>query len=474
LSHNAANAAVDEELQEKRQYAEEIAEIVRSDAAPRIIQDKISNYHNNDIADSLDSMTISERQRLYRILDVDELSDVFEYIEEDIVHEYLSEMNIRKQAALISELDSDKAVDILRHLQKDQRDMLISLMDNEQKREVAMLSSFDEEQIGSRMTTNYICINKNLTVPEAMQALVKQAADNDNISMIYTVDDKGIYYGAIILKDLIIARKNEPLSDLIATSYPYVYAKESLDDCIEWIKDYSEDSIPALDDDNRILGIITSNDLVQVVDEQMGEDYAKLAGLTAEEDLREPIRTSIRKRLPWLVILLFLGMLVSSVVGMYEHVVAELTIVMFFQSMILDMAGNVGTQSLAVTIRVLMDDELKLKDKADLVWKECRIGLLNGLILGTAAFVLIGFYCHFFKGYIWNQAYGISICVGLSLLIAMMISSLIGTLVPILFKKIHIDPAVASGPLITTINDLVAVITYYTLALELLINVMHL
>lgn len=466
-------AVNEEELQEKPNYAEEIAAIIRSSASPKVIEEKVMDYHENDIADAMEIMSVSERQRLYRILNVEDLSNVFDYVEEDKILGYLAEMDIRKQAAVVSALDADKAVDLLRQIDKEHRDLLIMLMDNEQKQEVAMLASFDEDQIGSRMTTNYIRISRALTVPEAMQALIKQAADNDNISTIYVVDEKGIYYGAISLKDLIIARKDDKLDDLVMTSYPYVYAKESIDACIEWIKDYSEDSIPALDEENHILGVITSNDLVQVVDEEMGEDYAKLAGLTAEEDLKEPIKVSVKKRLPWLVILLFLDLIVSSVVGLYENVIAQLTVVMLFQSMILDMAGNVGTQSLAVTIRVLMDETLTVKQKAELVWKESRIGLANGLILGSATFGVIGLFVHFTRHYPWGQAYAISACVGLALILSMVIASIVGTVIPIFFKKIHIDPAVASGPLITTLNDLVTVITYYTLALELLINVMH-
>lgn len=166
-----------------------------------------------------------------------------------------------------------------------------------------------------------------------------------------------------------------PLSDLIVTSYPFVYAKEDIDDCIEWIKDYSEDSIPALDENNRLLGVITAQDIVKVVDDEMGEDYAMLAGLTSEEDLHEPLKQSIKKRLPWLIILLGLGLVVSSVVGMFETVVAQLTIVMCFQSLILDMAGNVGTQSLAVTIRVLMDEDLTARQNLDLCLKKAALVL---------------------------------------------------------------------------------------------------
>lgn len=181
----------------------------------------------------------------------------------------------------------------------------------------------------------------------------------------------------------------------------------------------------------------------------------------------------MKKRLPWLIILLFLGMGVSAVVGAFEGVVAVLPVVICFQSLILDMAGNVGTQSLAVTIRVLMDEKLNGKDKLKLTLKEMKIGFCNGGLLGVFALVCLGVYIVLFKGYAIGTAFLISGCVGVALLVSIIISSLVGTLVPIFFKKIKVDPAVASGPLITTVNDLVAVVTYYGLAWLFLIQIMH-
>ena len=243
-------------------------------------------------------------------------------------------------------------------------------------------------------------------------------------------------------------------------------------DSIEKIKDYAEDSLPVLSKNKKIIGIITAQDVVEAVDDEMGEDYAKLAGLSAEEDLNETTKESMKKRLPWLVILLFLGMGVSTVVGAFEGVVAVLPVVICFQSLILDMAGNVGTQSLAVTIRVLMDENLSGKDKLQLLFKEMKVGFCNGALLGIMALVCLGIYIALFKGYSFESAFLISGCVGISLLVAIIISSLVGTLVPILFHKIKVDPAVASGPLITTVNDLVAVVTYYGLAWILLIQML--
>ena len=463
-----------QDYQDYQDYRAEILGIVRSNASPGIMRNKLEDYHENDLADVFPDLSVAERRKLCRILNLDMLADIFEYIDEKQAAEYLDDMDVRKAAAILSRMETDAVVDVLRMIPKEKRALLLELMDDEARKDMAVIAAFDDEEIGSRMTTNYIEIRENLTVKQAMTELVSQAAKNDNISTIFMVTADHTFYGAMDLKDLITARQDTRLEDLIVTSYPYVYGHELIDDCIEKLKDYSENSIPILDNDNKLLGVITSQSIVDLVDDEMGEDYAMFAGLTAEEDLKEPLKESMKKRLPWLLVLLALGTVVSSVVGVFEQVVSQLTIIMCFQSLILDMAGNVGTQSLAVTIRVLMDESLTGKQKVELVFKEMRIAFSNGAILGILSFLVLGLYIALFKGKTWTFAYAVSGCIGLSLMVAMVISGAVGTLIPLFFKKINIDPAVASGPLITTINDLVAVVAYYGLCGILLIGVLHL
>lgn len=456
----------------KPMYSDEVLKIFRSNLPKEELIEKISDYHMGDIADAFEKMTPEERKSLYPVLGVEMVAEIFSYIEDS--EEYIKEINSDKVANLISEMDSDDAVDILEKLSDADRKRIVALLDNDAKQDVSMILSYEDDEIGSEMTTNYIVVKKNLTIKEATHQLITQAGENDNINTIYVVDDKDSFYGAIDLKDLIVAREYQSLDKLIIKSYPYVKANEKIVDCIEQLKDYAEDSIPVLDDNKHILGVITAHDIVEVVDEELGEDYAKLGGLTAEEDLNETTLQSTKKRLPWLIILLFLGMGVSSVVGMFETVVAVIPIVICFQSLILDMAGNVGTQSLAVTIRVLMDENLKASDKVKLMFKEVRVGFSNGLLLGTMSFIFVGLYIFLFKGNTFGYSFLVSGCVGFSLLASMVISSLVGTLVPMFFSKIKVDPAVASGPLITTINDLVAVVTYYGMVWIFLIDIFKL
>ncbi|MBQ8892843.1 MAG: magnesium transporter [Clostridia bacterium] len=443
-------------------YKSEIISLIQSNLTPKHLRERLLDYHENDIAAALELMQKDERNKLYSALEPDTLAGVFEY-----APGYLDELSIRKRVEILSLLEASTAVAYLEGLEKKDRTTVMDLMPEEPRREISLLASFDKDEIGSKMTTNYISIHTGLSVRQAMSELVQQAAENDNVSTLYVVDEEETFVGAIDLPDLIIARAEKPLDDIIMTSYPYVYADELIEDCIERIKGYSEDSIPVLSRENKLKGVLTAQDLAQLIEDEIGDDYAKLGGLTAEEDLQEPLRQSIAKRLPWLVVLFGLGLLVSGVAGLFERVIAELAVIVSFQSLILGMAGNVGTQSLAVTIRMLMDEALTGRQKAYLIFKEARVGLFNGLILGSLSFVLVGLYLCLLKGE--PAGFSVSLCIGIAMLIAMLLSGISGTAIPVLLKKLRIDPAVASGPFITTLNDLVAVVTYYGIAWALLL-----
>ena len=465
------NETKGETKSESRNVVEEILELIRADKSDGELRAKLEDYHESDIADAIEQITKEERKKLYHILGAEKASDIFAYLEDP--EEFIAELDIRSAAKIIENMDADDAVDVLEEVDEETQEKIISLMDDESSQDIKLIQSYEDDEIGSKMTTNFVVIKNDLTIKQAMKELIRQADENDNISTIYVVDQDEKFYGVIDLKDLIRARDYSKLESLIVTSYPYVNDHEKLDESIEKIKDYAEDSIPVLNDEEKILGVITSQDIIEVVDDEMGDDYAKLAGLTAEEDLKETLPQSMKKRLPWLVTLLILGLFVSTVVGLFETVVSELAIVVCFQSLILDMAGNVGTQSLAVTIRVLMDEHLKATEKIKFVFKEMRVGFFNGMLLGCLAFVGIGFYVMLFKHYSAGFSFAVAACVGGSLWLAMIVSSLVGTLVPMFFHKINVDPAVASGPLITTVNDLVAVVTYYGCAWIFLINLFH-
>lgn len=463
---------MENEILNEPDYIKELVELIRSSESRDKLAEELTNYHDNDISNALDELNGNERKILYHILGDERVSEIFAYLDDP--GKYLGELELERAADIIENMDADDAVDVLEEIDEETRKQLIELIDEESKEDIRLICSYGDDEIGSKMTTNFIEIGRSLTIKQAMRSLIAQAEENDNISTLFVEDDDGSFYGAIDLKDLIVARNYMDLESLITQSFPYVRDHESISDCIERLKEYAEDSIPVLNDKNELLGVITAQDIVEVVDDELGDDYAKFAGMTEEAELEETLWESIKKRLPWLIVLLGLSMCVSTVTSLFEGVIAQLAIIVSFQSVILGMSGNVGTQSLAVTIRLLMDENLGTKQKIGMIFREMRIGFSNGLILGMLSFVFIGGYLCLLKDKPPQYAFAISLCAGIALLMAMTISSIVGTSVPMFFNKINVDPAVASGPLITTVNDLIGVVTYYGVAWLLLINFLHL
>ena len=456
---------------EGRDYRADILDIIRSDKEDDEIKLLLEDYHDYDIAFVLEELTTEENDRLFRILGNEGMSDVVPFLED--AGEYLSELDAEDAADIIEQMDADEALEVLDDLDEDVRqEVLERIEDDEIKEDIELLDSYGDDEFGSRMSTNYIVIRRDLSVKTAMKTLIAEAAENDNIYTIFVANEDGSFYGAIDLKELIVARSDTPLEDLIYTNFPYVYDKDSISENIERLRGYSEDLIPVLSSENGILlGVITAIDITEIVDEEFGDDYAKLAALSSEEEKDETLFKSMKKRVPWLIALLFMGLGVSAVVGLFESVVDELPMIVAFQSLILGMAGNVGTQSLAVTVRALGADEaLGFKKQFFIIVKETRVALLNGLVLGVFSFVIVGAYLLLFGGYGASVAFATAGCVGAALMFAMAISGFTGAAIPMCFYRLGIDPAVASGPLITTVNDLVAVVSYYGLAWALLLN----
>ena len=333
-----------------------------------------------------------------------------------------------------------------------------------------MTGIMNSAAVRSIMTENYVSVNAGAGVRSAMRTLIARAGECGSISAIYVVDTEGRLLGRIELARLIRARDGEALTELMTADFPAAHIDEDAEYCAARLAGTDGESVPVLDGEGRLRGILLCAELARLAGEAAEEDYARLGGLSGEEDLNEPLRSSVRKRLPWLVVLLGLGLVVSGVVGAFERVAARLTLLVSFQSLVLDMAGNVGTQSLAVTIRVLTGRDITPGQKLRLLAKETRAALANGLALGFAAVPFVGLYLIAFRGQDAAAAFFVSLCTGASLVAAIAASGAAGTVIPLVFDRLRIDPAVASGPLITTVNDLIAVVTYYGLAWLLLIN----
>lgn len=274
-------------------FVREIVDIIRAGLPADEIRKRLRDYHNNDIAQSLELLSKKERLRLYTVLGNKWISEIISYV--DDADDYIDELGIEKLAEVVNEMDADDAVDLLENMDESIKAKLRPILDEEVKADIQLIHSYDEDEIGSLLTTNFICIRKNLTIRQATHELIMQAGENDNIGTIYVVDEKEKFCGAIDLKDLIVAREGMELDSLISYSYPYLYDHEKISESIEKIKDYAEDSLPVVNEEKEILGILTAQDIVEAVDEELGEDYAKLAGLSAEEDLQETTKDSLKE-----------------------------------------------------------------------------------------------------------------------------------------------------------------------------------
>ena len=455
-----------------RDYGIQILNIVRSGASDEEMRELLSEYHENDIAGVFEELDAEERERLFDILGIEVISDIVPYL--DDVGEYLSEIDADDAAEIIEQMDADEALEALEELDEQTRSEIFELIEDDQiKEEIELIDSYDEREFGSRMSTNFITLRRGISIREAMKTMIGEAAENDNIYTLFVVNEDNSFYGVIDLKDLIVARSEVELESLIYTNFPFVCDKDIVSENIERLRGYSEDMIPVLSSENgSVLGVITSKDIVELIDEERGDDYAKLAAMSAEQEPDETLFASMKKRVPWLIALLIMGLVVSAVVGVFEGVVDALPMIVSFQSLILGMAGNVGTQSLAVTVRSLGDEgDKSFKDHLITILKEVRVALLNGAILGVISFAIVSVYLFVFASYGGAFVFGAAGCVGLAMCFAMAISGFTGAAIPIGLYRLGVDPAVASGPLITTVNDLVAVISYYGLAWALLLNV---
>lgn len=450
-----------------------ILELIRSNLKQKELREELENYHDNDIANALPYLTSEERKKLYKIIGIERTSDIFTFL--DDVEEYLTELDEEKAANIIEEMDIDDALDVLEELDEEDKESIIEKMDDDIAEEIEMISSYEDDEVGSKMTTSFISIPLKSTIKSAMRILVKEAGEHQNVSFLFVVDEEAKFYGVVELTDLITAREGDDFESIIRTEYPTINDHQKVADVIPDLKEYDLSMYPVLDENNFLIGVITSSDIIESIEEEMSEDYAKLAGISSDEDIDEPLKTSIKKRLPWLALLLVLGLGVSLLISVFENIIAAVPMVVFFQSIILGMTGNVGTQSLAVTIRFISDEKFNKQNILKMIGKELRVGLVNGLILGAIGFLMVFLFFFIKHEPIYSEVFNIqealyvSLAVFGAMAISMIIASFLGVFIPSIFKKLKIDPAVASGAFMTTLDDMIAVICYYGLVMLFLL-----
>ena len=292
---------------QERDYSTQILGIIRSDVSDEEIKSQLQEYHENDIASIFEELEAEERDRLLQILGSEIMSEIVSYLED--AGEYLSEIDADEAADIIEQMDADDAAEVLEDLDEETRSEIFELIEDEEiKEDIELIDSYDDDEFGSRMSTNFIAVKRNSTIKETMRTLVNEAAENDNIYTIFVVNEDDSFYGVIDLKDLIVARSTVELESLISNNFPFVYDKDTISENIERLRGYSENMIPVISSaNNALLGVITSNDIIELVDEEISDDYAKLAAMTSEQKPDESLFTSMKKRIPWLIALLFMA-----------------------------------------------------------------------------------------------------------------------------------------------------------------------
>jgi magnesium transporter len=418
------------------------------------------DLHPYDQAEIFIELTPEERQKLYKILSSEEVSELFAYmIEDEDLVTIFDNMEDDYASELLSEMASDDAADIIQKLDKSDASNYLEMMDDEDQADIMELLHYEEDTAGSIMTNDFIEININDNIKQAMRKMINMANEAETIYSLYVTDDEGILVGVLSLKELITAKGDEKIIDIMTDDVIKVDVMEDQEDVAKTIQDYDFLAIPVVDKGNHMLGIITVDDLIDVVLEEAAEDYSKFAALgDSEFDVdTETVTKSVRKRLPWLIVLLLVGTITASISEFFVGTTSKLPILINYMPLILGMAGNTGTQALAVTLRGLTTEEFEeRKDVFIHLFREVRIGLMNGFLMGATTFV----YAYFIMG----QPLLIGVLLGAVIVIALMIATFAGAVIPLLIELTGLDPAVASGPFITTINDVIAVSIYLGLA----------
>ncbi|UYZ24344.1 magnesium transporter [Mesobacillus jeotgali] len=415
------------------------------------------DLHPYDQAEFFSELDDEDRAKVYTFLSPEEMADLFENLEadEEDFKDVLAQMNPNYAADMLSNMYADDAVDVLNELDKDQVASYLTIMDEDAAQEIKDLLHYEEYTAGSIMTTEFIAISANQTVRSAMYILKKEAPQAETIYYIFVVDEDKRLAGVISLRDLIVADDETMIAEIMNDRVVSVSVREDQEEVARMMRDYNFLALPVVDFQNHLLGIITVDDIIDVMEEEASDDYSKLAGIADLDTVDRNPLSAAKKRLPWLIILLFLGMFTASLIGRFEDTLDKVAILAVFIPLIAGMAGNTGTQALAVAVRGIATGDLDKESKWNIILREAGTGFITGAVCG----ILVTFIVYFWKGELF-----LGVLVGISIFITLIIATLAGSLVPLLMHRLKIDPAVASGPFITTINDIISILIYFGIA----------
>ncbi len=459
---------------EKDSVIQEILAIVNGTLANADKREALDNYHDYDLARALLEMDTSGLDRFYACMSDVQIANVIANLEPEDARDILLESPKRFTQRIFNLLQTDDLVDIIGSITDlDEQITYLSLVSAKSRKIVKEMLEYDDSLVGSIMNINYIEISSTTTVKSAIQRMVALAPETEFINNLYVVDD-GLLTGVLSLKE-VISYGNRPtmvVADIMSVNIVSVSPWSTIETAIETMKNYDFFLLPVVDKDNRMLGIVAYDDIIEALNRESDEDYSRLAAVTDVliDQKRETVLTSIKKRVPWLVILLFVNVITSSIITGYESVLAMIPTLAFFMPLILNLSGNTGTQSLGIIIRLFATNQLESRRRIlKHLFKEFLTGIINGILIAILLFFLV-IALRMVQGEKFVDILPFAFVIGLSIAIALAVATVAGAVVPLLLSVLKVDPAVASGPFITTINDIISLLIYLGLASILLAN----
>ncbi|GGG35048.1 magnesium transporter [Bizionia arctica] len=416
----------------------------------------LNEFHYADIAEILDELNLEEAVYVIKLLDSETTSDILMELDEDTRERILRNLSAKEIADEIEELDTDDAADIIAELpQERQAEVISQIEDEEHKAEITELLGYDEDSAGGLMAKELVKVYETWTVAGCMRRIRGQAKDVTRVHSIYVVDKKNRLIGRLSLKDLIVAKSDQKIAEISNSNVDSVNVHDQAEEVVRVMQKYDLEAIPVVDDNQILLGRITIDDIVDVMKEEAEKDYQLAAGITRDVEADDSIWELTIARLPWLLIGMFGGLGAASIIEHFNGEMGDFIVLLSFVPLIQATAGNVGVQSSAIVVQGLANDTIDGNILKRLL-KEFILGLVNGVAIALIGLAITHF--------VFGTPYIVSITIALALVAVIVMAALIGTFIPIFLDKRGIDPAVATGPFITTSNDVFGILIYFLIA----------
>ncbi|MDD3126728.1 MAG: magnesium transporter [Candidatus Izemoplasmatales bacterium] len=467
---------MNEETDLTQSFEAEILSILHSDSSPENKISLLDEYHDYELSQTLLAMTHDDRHRFFLLFKPDVIANIIAQLAPHDVIPILNEMHLSDAGKILNEMQGDDLVDLLQAFaSRDERVTFLSLINIEKRNSIKRMIDYDETVVGSIMNNNYVEIDSASTVKAAIKTLVQSAPKVEFVNNIY-ITENHLLTGVLSLKEIISAgnQPDRPIADIMTINLISVFPTTPKAEAIQLMKDYDFYLLPVIDHERMLLGVISFDDITEAIDTESDTDYAKLAAvsdITINEDA-ETVFTTVKKRFPWLIVLLAFDLGTSSIVAGFGATLTALPMLALFMPLILNMAGNTGTQSLGVIIGLFSRNKLNEKKT---IWqhllKEMLVGIFDGLVIGILLFAMV-LGIKTVGGSTFSEAFPFALVIGTAIAVALAVSTLSGAVVPLIVKLFKIDPAVASGPFITTIDDIVALVIYFGLAILMLGNLL--